>query len=290
MNDVNQLTPIEKTKEIILLSKTNSLSNLLKVYKISRSLFYYHKKKLNEDKYTRTKLLIEYIFNSSRGRYGYRRIKYALMKKFNIQIAYKTVRKLMKELGLVCQVRRPATHYATRVSKKVVNIINRDFSSPEPNYKWVTDVTEFRIAKQRLYLSVIKDLYNMEIVGYSISRHNDWKLVLNSLEKCSNEINLENVILHSDQGIIYQTQNYKDYLNEHNFIQSMSRKGNCYDNAPAESFFGTMKCETIYLSHVHNLDELIKTISDYIEWYNNERISIKLGGYSPVEYRRRFQN
>lgn len=288
MNDVNQLTPIEKTKEIILLSKTNSLSNLLKVYKISRSLFYYHKKKLNEDKYARTKLLIEYIFNSSKGRYGYRRIKYALMKKFNIQIAYKTVRKLMKELGLVCQVKRPSTHYATRVPKKVVNIINRDFSSPEPNYKWVTDVTEFRIAKQRLYLSVIKDLYNMEIVGYSISRHNDWKLVLNSLEKCSNEINLENVILHSDQGIIYQTQNYKDYLNEHNFIQSMSRKGNCYDNAPAESFFGTLKSETIYLNHVHNLDELIKTITGYIHWYNNERISLKLGGFSPVEYRNRL--
>ena len=161
----------------------------------------------------------------------------------------------MKELQIVCKVRKKRYRYISQISNKITpNLLKRDFKKDEPNIAWVTDVSEFRFNRKRLYLSVIQDLYNGEVKGYQISRSQNQDLILKTLKKSS-------------------------------FTQSMSAKGNAYDNAVVESFFGIIKCETIYLQKVKSLADLIRTIDEYIYWYNHERIKLTLGGYSPIQYR-----
>jgi len=204
-----------------------------------------------------------------------------------VNIAYKTVRKLMKELHIICKVRKKRYRYISQISNKITpNILQRDFKKEYPNLAWVTDVSEFRINRKKLFLSVIQDLYNGEVKGYQISRSQNQDLILRTLKKAikPNE-DLSKLLIHSDQGVLYQSPKYRNYLKKASFIQSMSSKGNAYDNAVVESFFGTLKCETIYLQKVRTLSDLIKTIDNYIYWYNNERIKLTLGGYSPVQYR-----
>lgn len=231
-------------------------------------------------------MIIE-IFDASNKTYGYRRIKLSLQNFHNIKLAYKTVRKLMQELHLVCKVRKKRYRYITQISNKITpNLLNRDFRKAEPNRAWVTDVSEFRVNRKRLYLSVIQDLYNGEVKGYQISRSHNQELIMKTLKKAidPNDDLLE-LLIHSDQGILYQSPKYRNYLKKSNFIQSMGAKGNAYDNAVVESFFGTLKCETIYLQKVRTLSDLIKTIDQYIYWYNHDRIKLTLGGYSPIQFR-----
>ena len=193
----------------------------------------------------------------------------------------------MKELHIICKVRKKRYRYISQISNKITpNILRRDFKKENPNLAWVTDVSEFRINRKKLFLSVIQDLYNGEIKGYQISRSQNQDLILRTLKKAINpNEDLSKLLIHSDQGVLYQSPKYRNYLKKASFIQSMSSKGNAYDNAVVESFFGTLKCETIYLQKVRTLSDLIKTIDNYIFWYNNERIKLTLGGYSPVQYR-----
>ena len=231
-------------------------------------------------------MLIE-IFDASNKTYGYRRLKLALKNFYNIILAYKTVRKLMKELQLICKVRKKKYRYISRISNKITpNLLNRVFRKDAPDQAWVTDVSEFRVNRKRLYLSVIQDLYNGEIKGYQLSRNHNQELILETLRKAlDQQSDLMKLLIHSDQGILYQSPKYRNYLKKSNFIQSMSSKGNAYDNAVIESFFGTLKCETIYLQKVRTLSDLIKIIDQYIYWYNHERIKLTLGGYSPIQFR-----
>lgn len=227
------------------------------------------------------------IFEASRKTYGYRRIKLALKNFYGIKVAYKTVRKLMIELHLTCKVRKKRYRYISQISNKITpNLLNRNFRKDEPNQAWVTDVSEFRINRKRLFLSVIQDLYNGEVKGYQLSRNHNQDLILKTLRKAvdPNE-DLLRLLIHSDQGVLYQSPKYRNYLKESKFIQSMSSKGNAYDNAVIESFFGTLKCETIYLQKVRTLSDLIRTIDQYMYWYNHHRIKLTLGGYSPVQFR-----
>ena len=193
----------------------------------------------------------------------------------------------MKELHIVCKVRKKRYRYISQISNKITpNILKRDFKKDEPNIAWVTDVTEFRFNRKRLYLSVIQDLYNGEVKAYQISRSQNQDLILRTLKKAINpNEDLSKLLIHSDQGILYQSPKYRNYLKKSSFTQSMSAKGNAYDNAVVESFFGTLKCETIYLQKVKSLSDLIRTIDEYIYWYNHERIKLTLGGYSPIQYR-----
>ncbi len=150
----------------------------------------------------------------------------------------------------------------------------------------MTDVSEFRLNRKRLYLSVIQDLYNGEVKGYQISGSQNQDLILRTLKKAINpNEDLSKLLIHSDQGILYQSPKYRNYLKKASFTQSMSAKGNAYDNAVVESFFGTLKCETIYLQKVKSLSELISIIDEYIYWYNQDIIKLNLSGYSPIQYR-----
>lgn len=166
------------------------------------------------------------------------------------------------------------------------NLLQRQFKADKPNQKWVTDVTEFKVANQKLYLSTILDLYNGEIIAHQIEARPVYGLVKEMLRKGIERLKAgEKPMLHSDQGWQYQMQTYQAELKKHGIRQSMSRKGNCLDNAVMENFFGLLKTELYYLETFENTAQLTKALDEYIHYYNHERIKLKLKGLSPVEYR-----
>jgi len=160
-----------------------------------------------------------------------------------------------------------------------------------PNQKWTTDVTEFNVLGKKLYLSPVLDLYNQEIVTYDLSERPDFKNVMNMLTKAVKKKSKSTALLmHSDQGWQYQMKQYQSVLKDNGIQQSMSRKGNCLDNAVMENFFGTLKAELFYLNKYESIKQLKKEISEYIKYYNYERIKLNLNGMSPVQYRAHHNN
>ena len=238
------------------------------------------------DKYKEVKHVIQQIFDEHKGRYGYRRITLELRNR-GYTINHKTVQRLMQQLNLKSLVRIKKYHSFKGANGKVApNILKRNFKAKKPNRKWVTDVTEFHLFGQKLYLSPILDLYNEEIISYEISRRPAFKMVANMLEKAVVKLKKnDKPILHSDQGWQYRMKQYQEMLSEHKIKQSMSRKGNCWDNAVMENFFGILKSELFYLQKFENIEQFIIELEEYIEYYNNKRIKCKLKGLSPVQYR-----
>ena len=238
------------------------------------------------DKYSEEKEVIQQIFHENMGRYGYRRIT-AEMHNRGYGINHKTVQKLMGQCGLKCRIRRSRyKSYKGEVGKMAGNILNRNFHADKPNSKWVTDVTEFAVDGRRVYLSPILDLFNGEIISYDISLRPTFRQTMNMLDKAFEKIpDGSKLILHSDQGWQYQMKLYQFRLKEKGIIQSMSRKGNCLDNSVMENFFGLLKSEMYYGHKFKDVNHLIDEIEKYIEYYNNDRIKLKLNGLSPVDYR-----
>jgi transposase InsO family protein len=202
-------------------------------------------------------------------------------------INHKTVQKLLKQLGLKCEIRRKKYRsYKGTVGKIAPNILKRNFAASKPNQKWVTDVTEFAVKDTKIYLSPILDLYNGEIISYNISLHPTFHQTLDMLDKAFEKIpDNSNLILHSDQGWQYQMKQYQARLKQKGIVQSMSRKGNCLDNSVMENFFGLLKTEMYYKHTFDSAEHLIADIEEYIDYYNNKRIKSKLKGLSPVQYR-----
>ena len=254
---------------------------------MARSTFYYHLNRLNnKDKYYKEKEEIKNIFHEHKGRYGYRRVT-AEMRNRGYKINHKTVQKLMISMSLKCQIRKVRYHsYKGEVGKIAPNVINRDFTATAPNQKWATDVTQINIGNTKLYLSPLLDMFNGEIISYNISKTPNLEQVYDMLDKAFAKFdNLEGLIIHSDQGWQYQHYGYRKRLEDHHIVQSMSRKGNCLDNAMAENFFGIMKSELLYVEKFDSPDAFIKSLEEYIEYYNNKRIKSRLKGKSPVIYR-----
>ena len=193
----------------------------------------------------------------------------------------------MRQMGIFCRVRmKKYNSYRGDVGKIAPNLLERDFQADKPNQKWVTDVTEFALFGIKLYLSPIIDLFNGEVVSYNLSYHPNMLQVTDMLEKAFAKIpDNTNLILHSDQGWQYQHKQYRRMLRGKGIRQSMSRKGNCLDNACAENFFALLKTELLYLQEFTSVEHFIKELHEYIEWYNTKRIKLKLDGLSPVEYR-----
>ncbi|QTA10476.1 IS3 family transposase [Escherichia albertii] len=176
------------------------------------------------------------------------------------------------------------------VGKVAPNLLQRNFDAEKANEKWVTDVTEFAIDGKKLYLSPVLDLYNREIIAYSISERPRMQMINSMLEQAMSRLGeRDKPVLHSDQGWQYQMKNYQNVLQSNGVVQSMSRKGNCLDNAVMESFFGILKSECYYLNKFKSTKELRRAIEEYIDYYNHERISSRLEGLSPVEYRTQVQ-
>lgn len=253
------------------------------------SYYYHHKKSLLEDKYKEIKQLINQIYHYHKGRFGYRRITLEINKR-GIVINHKTVLKLMRQLGLKSKIRvKRYQSYKGKVGETAPNILLRNFKTTKPNTKWATDITEFKVSGNKLYLSPIIDLFNGEIISYELSEKPNFKQVVNMLKRSFRKIPKQtNLILHSDQGWQYQMRQYQKLLKDKGITQSMSRKGNCLDNAVIESFFGILKSELFYLNKYKSISQLKKDIKAYIKYYNNERIKLNLKGMSPIEYRAHY--
>jgi putative transposase len=264
---------------------------LLQVADIPRSTYYYWVKNLKRpDQDAELKELIQAIYNEHEGRYGYRRICDELMNRGH-KVNHKKVQRIMKELGLKSLVRmNKYRSYKGNVGKIAPNILDRNFTAKKPNEKWVTDFTEFKLFGEKLYLSPILDLYNGEIITYTIGSRPSYSLVSEMLEKSFERLTAEDeLILHSDQGWHYQMKQYRHALKQKNITQSMSRKGNCYDNAVIANFFGIMKAEFLYLKEFESIEHFKEKLEKYISYYNNKRIKSKLKGMSPIQYRTHAQ-
>jgi len=250
------------------------------------SYYYYVYQFKKADKYETLKTEITEIYHENKGRYGYRRITLELRNR-GFTINHKTVQRLMKALGLVCRVRmRKYKSYRGEVGRIAPNLINRDFSADRPNEKWATDITEFSLFGEKLYLSPILDMYNGEIISYNLSKSPNFAQTVDMLNKAFDRIpDNSNLILHSDQGWQYQMKKYQRMLADKGIRQSMSRKGNCLDNAVMENFFGLLKSELLYLMEFASLEHFVEELEDYLEYYNHKRIKAKLKGLSPVGFR-----
>lgn len=209
----------------------------------------------------------------------------ALRSEYGLIVNHKKVIKLMRQLQVQSIVRRKKYRsYKGEVGKIEPNLLNRDFSTTQPNQKWVTDLTEFKINERKIYLSPIMDLHTKEILSYNIGYSPNVRLVTDMLDSAMKSRDTHQLTLHSDQGFHYQNRAYISMLEDNNILQSMSRKGNCLDNAVIENFFGILKSEMYYTETFKSPTQFIQALKAYIKYYNEERISTKLKGMTPAQY------
>ena len=257
---------------------------------IAKSTYYYEISKTdvvdlrNED----LKKEIEKIFVENKHRYGVRRVHKELVNRGFI-VNHKRVQRLMHNMGLSGKRPKEKYHsYKGEVGKIADNLINRDFSTTAPLQKWTTDVSQFNFPWGKCYISPILDMNTNEIISYDLSLHPNLEQIQRMLDKAFEKFpTVKGLIFHSDQGWQYQHATFRSALKEHGIIQSMSRKGNCYDNCIMETFFGRLKnemyygCEQDYTS----FEDFAVAVEEYIDYYNNKRIQAKTKWMPPVKYR-----
>ena len=231
---------------------------------------------------------IRTVYDEHKGRYGYQRITAVLCNSMAEPVNHKCVQRLMQKMGLRALIRakKRSLQVPSMSDEHVPNVLQRDFCANTPNQKWATDVTEFNVGGHKLYLSACMDLYNGEIVAYRMARRPVFEMVSSMLETALSQTSCAaDLIVHSDQGWHYKMQPYRAMLARRGAKQSMSRKGNCFDNAAIESFFGTLKAEYFHLERPDSIDALEACVHDYVQYYNHERIKPGLQGLISVEYR-----
>ncbi|MEU4198340.1 IS3 family transposase [Kribbella sp. NPDC026611] len=281
-----------KVAAVVALKADYRLDLLLQIAGLARSTFFYHQARwFRPDPHAGLKAAIRDIFEDNHRRYGHRRV-HAVLTQQGWRVAKKTVLKLMGRLGLQCPVRRRKRYnsYRGEAGRTAPNLLARDFTATAPNQKWVTDVTEFRVADRKLYLSPIMDLFDRQIIAYAIDRSPNLDLTNNSLRAALATLEPglnpgQAPLVHSDQGFQYQHPSWQHLLADAGATQSMSRKGNCLDNAVIENFFGHLKEELFHHTTYTSPSAFIAALHDYLHWYNNHRISTRLEGLSPVHYR-----
>ena len=219
--------------------------------------------------------------------YGYRRV-HLWLKREEIYCNPKTVLRVMQKYNLLSVVRRKKYHYYSQALHKYPNLLNRDFKAERPNQKWVTDISYIHTHQGVLYLSVIRDLFDNSIVAYKTSTTQNVQLVLETIKVAKRKEKVTGDLqLHSDQGFQYTSNPYFKLTQSYNIIPSMSRRGNPYDNAMAENFFSILKTECIYRVKLKTYEEARLLISQYIDFYNNQRIQLKTK-LTPAEKRSQY--
>jgi transposase InsO family protein len=254
---------------------------------MARSVYYYQlSASAKVDPYLDAKTQIGAIYHRHKGCYGYRRVHLELSNQQRY-LNPKTVQKLMGQLGLKSLVRpKRYQSYKGGIGKVAPNLLERNFAASKPNQKWVTDVTEFNIRGEKVYLSPILDLYNQEIISCEIADRPQISSVMQMLQSAFKQLGpKDKPMLHSDQGWQYQMGLYQQALHQQGITQSMSRKGNCLDNAVMENWFGMMKTEFFYQKKFETIEAFKAGLEEYIHYYNHDRIKQKLKGLSPVNYR-----
>jgi putative transposase len=273
----------------------HSLGLLCRCLRVSRSGFYAWRGRpepVRRRQDRRLKVLIRASFDASHERYGSPRIHRDLLEEQHERVSRKRVIRLMQEEGL--KARPPKRFVCTTDSDHALpvaaNLLNREFTAAAPNQRWVGDTTEFTIGERgKLYLAAILDLFSRFIVGWAISAVNDRHLTLAALSMALNRRRPETGLLHhSDRGSTYASEDYQDRLGAHGIACSMSRTGDCYDNAVMEAFFSTVKSELADRFDSHG--QATRELFDYIEgFYNTRRRHSTLDYVSPAEFERRFR-
>jgi len=234
-------------------------------------------------------IAITALCRENKYRYGHRKITKLLKKVYSMKFHRNTVQRIMQKLNLQCRV-KPKRKWKSQGETVIIapNLLGRDFTAAKPNEKWVTDITYIQYGPKTLYLSTIMDLYNNEIVSYKLYDHQQTPLVMETL-KDALEVrgNPKGVIIHSDQGSVYTSYAYQQLVKERNLVSSMSRRGNCWDNAVIESFHSNIKSEEFQYVKYNSLSlqEVVDHVNAFMKHYNEERIQEKLGYQSPLEFR-----
>ena len=265
-----------------------SISEMCRFFKVSRSGYYDYVKRM--DIPSRDLSLAEKIgeCQAKCGKtYGYRRV-HIWLEREGIHHNPKTVLRVMQKYNLLSVVRRKKYRNYGDYLHRYPNILNRDFHADRPNQKWVTDISYIKTGQGTLYLSVIRDLYDNSIVAYKTGTEQNINLVLSTIKSAKRKEKVTAELqLHSDQGFQYTSQAYFNLTKSYNITPSMSRKGNPYDNAMAENFFSILKTECIYRTKLKTYEDARILISEYIHFYNNERIQLKTK-LTPLEKRNQF--
>ena len=270
--------------------KGYQLKYLLKAMHMAKSTYYFEIGKIDVVAERNQEILeeIKTIFESNKRRYGVRRVHMELRNNGFI-VNHKRVQRLMHEAGMLGKRPKEKYHsYKGEVGKVADNVINRDFKVDKPLQKWTTDVSQFNFAWGKCYLSPILDMATNEIISYDISLSPNLDQIGRMLDDAFRKFpKVSGLIFHSDQGWQYQHAYYQKRLKEHGIVQSMSRKGNCYDNCIMETFFGRLKNEMYYgyEKDYSSFEEFSKAVAEYIDYYNNKRIQAKTKWMPPVQYR-----
>lgn len=257
---------------------------------MAKSTYYFEISKEDVVKSRNAEVMVEIknIFERNKGRYGVRRVHKELVNR-GYNINHKRVQRLMHEMKLFGKRPKEKYHsYKGEAGKIADNIIDRDFSTTGPLQKWTTDVSQFSFSWEKCYISPILDMNTNEIISYDLSLIPNMEQIHRMLNRAFEKFpSVNGLILHSDQGWQYQHACFRSTLKEQGIIQSMSRKGNCYDNCIMETFFGRLKNEMYYgyEKDYNSFDEFAEAIREYIDYYNNERIQAKTKWMPPVKYR-----
>lgn len=275
-----------KTAAVAACKADHPLPVLLEVAGLARSTFFYHQARSRRpDRHQVLREQIRDVFTRAKGRYGHRRIHAVLRR--DAPVAKKTVLALMRDQQLRCVARRRRRYssYQGEVGRIAPNLLARDFTATTPNRKWVTDVTEFRVGDRKVFLSPVMDLFDRQIIAYRIGTAPTLELTHGSLRDAFRAAPGATPLVHTDQGVHYQHRGWRAILTAAGAVQSMSRKGNCHDNAVIENFFGHLKAEMFHPTHFHTVTDLTAALVDYIAWWNTDRTQERLEGMSPVTYR-----
>jgi transposase InsO family protein len=270
------------------LSESFKIIDILGVLGIPKATYYRWKKKYKNIELTPLEQLVIKLCEENHYHYGYRKIKSILNRKYGINVNRKTVQKIMQKFEIQCQVKKKRQKYISGESNIVVpNILNRNFKASRSNEKWVTDITYLPYGSTMLYLSTIIDLYNNEIVAYKIGTSQEVNLVLDTLKEAVELRKPKDLLLHSDQGAVYTSYAYQNLAKEKGITTSMSRKGNCHDNAVIESFHSSLKSEGFNAQSRASMSnsKVVQIVNQYMYRYNHVRIQAKLNYLSPLEYR-----
>jgi len=268
--------------------ETYPISTMCKFFNVSRSGYYDYIKRIDKPAHdAELAQLIAECQKQCAKTYGYRRVWIWLKRSKGLQYNPKTVLRVMNKYGLLSEIRRRRKYRQMGEQlHKYENLLNREFQSDKPNQKWVTDISYIHTAQGVLYLSMIRDLYDNSIVAYKSGTEQTVNLVLSTVKAAKEKEKVTAELqLHSDQGFQYTSQGYFNLTKEYGITPSMSRRGNCYDNAMAENFFSILKTECIYRHKIQTYEVARLLIDEYIWFYNNERIQLKTK-LTPLEKRR----
>lgn len=283
------MKPSQKYILIQKFSRGTSIQELCRYFRVSRSGYYRWLKAapIRERQEQHDQILANLIRECQEKTdktYGYRRVGIWICRKYGVCMNHKTILRLMNKYGLLAEIRRPRPLYLRQQQMyRYKNILNRDFKADNPNQKWATDISYIFTDEGTLYLSVIKDLYDNFIVAFDMATKQDNALVYRTLRRAKKEV-ASGLVLHSDQEFQYTSPGYFNLTKQYGILPSMSRPGTPYDNACAENFFGILKTECIYRHHPKTIDEARILISNYIHFYNYERIQ-SINMLTPFEKR-----